>query len=163
MQLYNIAFSGHRKIPEYDLPNVDFGLTQVLAMGYQKKPVVYHTGGAAGFDSMVFKRVSDHPAAINILHIPFQYQWLALQKFLNKSASEITDYLASLCPICGPVPHDPRMDRDLIYLYQKRNEHMVDAANELIYYWDGIETGGTWNTIKYARKVGVPMRDIREL
>lgn len=37
------------------------------------------------------------------------------------------------------------------WAYQKRNEWMVDNATNIIAYWDGVESGGTWNCINYAR------------
>ena len=37
------------------------------------------------------------------------------------------------------------------WAYQKRNEWMVDNATNILAYWDGVEKGGTWNCIKYAR------------
>lgn len=35
--------------------------------------------------------------------------------------------------------------------YQKRNEWMVDNADVVMAYWNGKETGGTFNCLKYAR------------
>lgn len=37
---------------------------------------------------------------------------------------------------------------------QKRNEWMVDHCDILVAVWDGVEDGGTWNCIKYARSKG---------
>lgn len=42
---------------------------------------------------------------------------------------------------------------------QKRNEWMVDRAEEVIALWDG-SFGGTHNCITYARKKGVPVRNL---
>jgi len=39
------------------------------------------------------------------------------------------------------------------WVYQKRNEWMVDNANIVIAVWDGT-SGGTANCVKYAKKVG---------
>lgn len=39
------------------------------------------------------------------------------------------------------------------WIYQKRNEWMVDHADMVVSVWDGIEDGGTWNCIKYSRKM----------
>lgn len=39
------------------------------------------------------------------------------------------------------------------YLMQKRNEYMVDKADELLAVWDGTK-GGTGNCVKYAEKKG---------
>lgn len=46
------------------------------------------------------------------------------------------------------------------WVYQKRNEWMVDNATHILSYFDGGEKGGTWNCIKYARKVNKPIRNI---
>lgn len=42
------------------------------------------------------------------------------------------------------------------YCFQKRNEWMVDHAARVIAVFNG-ESGGTKNTIDYARKCGVPV------
>lgn len=42
---------------------------------------------------------------------------------------------------------------------QKRNEWMVDHAEEVIALWDG-SFGGTHNCITYARKKGVPVTNL---
>ena len=36
------------------------------------------------------------------------------------------------------------------WMYQKRNEWMVDNSQVTIAVWDGEARGGTWNCIKYA-------------
>lgn len=43
------------------------------------------------------------------------------------------------------------------WVYQQRNEWMVDRADTVIAVWDGGEKGGTWNCVRYARKKGVPI------
>ncbi len=35
-----------------------------------------------------------------------------------------------------------------------RNEYMVNKSDSVIAVWDGVEEGGTWYTVKYARKNG---------
>lgn len=41
-----------------------------------------------------------------------------------------------------------------VWVYQKRNEWMVDEGDEVISWWDGREGGGTYNCIEYVDKVG---------
>ncbi len=43
---------------------------------------------------------------------------------------------------------------------QKRNQYMVDKSDIVLAIWNGVESGGTWNTIKYARSKGKPIRYI---
>ena len=42
----------------------------------------------------------------------------------------------------------------------KRNRYMVDKADLVLAIWNGHESGGTWNTIQYARSKGKPIRYI---
>lgn len=41
---------------------------------------------------------------------------------------------------------------------QKRNQYMVDHSDLVLAVWNGEKKGGTWNTIRYAQKVGKPVR-----
>lgn len=36
-------------------------------------------------------------------------------------------------------------------VYDLRNQWMVDNATHLMAYWSGVEKGGTWNCVQYAR------------
>lgn len=44
-------------------------------------------------------------------------------------------------------------------LYE-RNYWMVDHADLVLAVWNGLEKGGTWHTISYARRVGKPVKII---
>lgn len=47
------------------------------------------------------------------------------------------------------------------YCYHKRNEWMVDHATHVLAYWNPEkESGGTYACYRYARKVGVPIRNL---
>jgi uncharacterized phage-like protein YoqJ len=46
------------------------------------------------------------------------------------------------------------------WVYQKRNEWMVDNADVVMAYWSGKEKGGTWNCVEYTRKVKKPLTNI---
>ena len=65
------------------------------------------------------------------------------------------EHILSACDsvhIISPVYHQGCMD--------KRNRFMADKADTVLAVWNGIEKGGTWNTICYARKIGKPVRYI---
>jgi uncharacterized phage-like protein YoqJ len=48
------------------------------------------------------------------------------------------------------------------WVYQKRNEWMVDHADIVVAVWDGTP-GGTRNCVKYAQKVGKPIFQIEPI
>ena len=58
--------------------------------------------------------------------------------------------------------HLEKQSKSIIYVsneyydrvYQLRDKYMVDNCDVLLAVWDGIEQGGTWQTIKYAREQG---------
>lgn len=41
-----------------------------------------------------------------------------------------------------------------------RNKYMVDHADHVLAIWDGSQSGGTWNAVKYARSQGKPINII---
>lgn len=43
---------------------------------------------------------------------------------------------------------------DYWYAFQFRNEHLVNYSDYLIAFWDGVKRGGTWNAMKYAKRIG---------
>ena len=40
------------------------------------------------------------------------------------------------------------------FCMQKRNEYIVNKSDLVIAFWNGEESGGTWNTISYAKRKG---------
>ena len=38
------------------------------------------------------------------------------------------------------------------FCMQKRNEYMVDKSDLVLAFWNGEESGGTWNTMNYAKR-----------
>lgn len=58
---------------------------------------------------------------------------------------------------------DPSMNYPGPWVYQKRNEWMVDNATHLLAYWNGTTRGGTYNCLTYAMKKQVPYRNIYDV
>lgn len=46
------------------------------------------------------------------------------------------------------------------WIYQVRNQWMVNNSDEGIALWNGKETGGTWNCLRYAKCVGKEVTNI---
>jgi uncharacterized phage-like protein YoqJ len=64
------------------------------------------------------------------------------------------DYYKAITHAQRVVDVDPSEDYPGSWVYQKRNEWMVDNADMVIAVWDGT-SGGTANCVKYAQKQGV--------
>lgn len=147
--MYSIAFTGHREIDPNDLDKIHAGLDTLSQIAAMTHDLFFQSGGAKGFDSMVYDELGGWPQ--HMLHIPFEYQ--------REELDPHPDIIE--CERCPSGLYRP-LSRADNHFYQDRNEHMVDLADEVICYWNGEEKGGTWNTIKYARKMGKPVKDIRE-
>ena len=164
-----IAFTGHRpnKLYGYDLNNQNYNLLKARLYSVLSNKINNHdadtfiTGGAIGFDTLAFDVVEElrkDYEVYQILAIPFKNQpnkWFKKDKEkyeLMKQLStciyvdqqkEDKDY-----SVKGTSPgeyHPAKM--------QKRNEWMVDKCDMLIGCWDGVKKGGTWNCLKYAKKL----------
>lgn len=46
------------------------------------------------------------------------------------------------------------------WLFHQRNQWMVDEGDRVVAWFDGRQKGGTYGAIKYANKVGKPVRNI---
>lgn len=66
------------------------------------------------------------------------------------------DYENALTHAKSVVDVDPSQEFPGNWVYQKRNEWMVDNADMVIAVWDGT-SGGTANCVKYAQKREVPI------
>ncbi|UUG69407.1 DprA-like DNA processing chain A [Streptomyces phage Sham] len=52
---------------------------------------------------------------------------------------------------------DPSIEYPGPWVYNKRNEYIVDEVHAMIAVWDGRPYGGTYNCIEYAWKKAIPV------
>ncbi|MBQ3423871.1 MAG: DUF1273 family protein [Clostridia bacterium] len=151
------AFTGYRpaRMPwgsdESDVRCLEFkfrlreALEYLIGMGYAD----FMSGGALGFDLMAAEMVlslrEKYPWLRLIMVIPFDGQadrWNDAQRSRWRRAIEASDRVIH-------VSH--RYDRGVFF---RRNHRMVAGADALLAAWDG-QSGGTANTVAYARRMGV--------
>lgn len=142
-----VAFTGHR--PKdlggyHDLPKLDDRLTRfacvVLMRTHGLTEVI--SGLAEGWDMAVAE------AAVQ-LGIPFRAAVpFEGQERLWSGYSQMR-YRRLRVQACDEIVIGPFADRGF---YQKRDEWMVDNAGALGALWCGKRTGGTFNTVEYARR-----------
>ena len=157
--------TGHRKLvpagwaespwPENN-PQIQRHHTSIYLAMYEhvkayaiKGNTTFITGMAIGADQLfaqaVIRLLDDGIPCRIIAAVPFKGQesiWPVHQK-------EIYHTILSRCEVnyvCEPG-YAP-------YKMQRRNEWMVNMANEVLAVWDGLESGGTFNAMMYAIKKG---------
>lgn len=162
----SIAFTGHRpnKLYGYDLNNENYNILKTRLYSILSNEIsnndadTFITGGAIGFDTLAFdviRELINGYGGNHILAIPFEKQatkWPKESQIVYKEMKKfstciyVDDYEKyNVKGIKGGEYHPIKM--------QKRNEWMVDNCDLLIGCWDGVKKGGTWNCLKYAKKL----------
>ena len=135
-----VAFTGHR--PEDSEPEATVR-DKVRRTLEQRRPEVVISGMAAGFDLWA----ADEALGLGIevvaarpwsTHAPRRNDVELYAKVINHAVTVVSVTETSTYP--GP------------WVYHKRNEWMVDNADEVLAYWSGKKSGGTFACVNYANK-----------
>ena len=167
-----ISVTGHRpnRLFGYDWKNkgnvalsnrIESVLKETLAeaekQGYKKFRVV--TGMALGADQMFTAnalRIASAPVYHGKLKVEAAVPCKDQEKQWPEASQKIYNVLLKQCDDVTMVSDKPYTPKAM----QDRNEYMVDKANIVLSVYDGYSKGGTGNCIEYAKKVGVPVKDI---
>lgn len=154
-----LCFTGHRpnKLGGYEGPNAKHfqtrlhnHLARIVTRAVEKRFKTFISGGALGVDQIAAEVIIErrlHVVKNNIQLIiarPFPSQH---RKWPHSSQAHFLDIITAADKVVD-VSDDPYAP----WKMQIRNEWMVDRSEVVIAVWDGIEKGGTWNCIVYARK-----------
>lgn len=151
-----LCFSGHRpkKLFGYDHRtdgNMKFllKLKTIIERLIDKRGMnTFITGMALGVDmwsaQIVLQLKEKYPHIKLVCAIPcinHSTKW-------NKEDQEIHSYIMSQADLVYYVSEEPYT----AWCMTDRDKWMVDNSITVVAVWDGEEDGGTWQTIKYARK-----------
>lgn len=156
------CFTGHR--PEkmgYSLqePNprkyaLESRLAATVSGMAQKGVTTFYCGCARGFDLLAALSVLEYKKENSqiklVCVIPFEdmgQSWTGHWKNTLEKVLSQSDETVVVSKIYTP------------WSYDERNRYMVDRSDAVITCWDG-EKGGTENTLKYAKKKGIPILNI---
>lgn len=150
--MHTIAFTGHRPkdLPrEFERQQVYSALHQTLTADHD-----YHfvTGGALGIDTWAADYAFDMGFGLTLI-LPFPVSvmtkfWHPDDEGLLWTHRQMADEVIVIGDSYNPAH------------YQRRNEAMVDRADEVIAFWTGKPFGGTANCINYALRVDKPIRNL---
>lgn len=156
------CFTGHR--PEkmsfsLEQPNpkkyaLESRLFAAVSGMAQKGATTFYCGCARGFDLLAAKAVLSYKKTNSeiklICVMPFKdagRTWSGYWKSVLDEVLQQSDEIVAVGNEYTP------------WCYDERNRYMVDRSDLVITYWDG-EKGGTENTVRYAKKKGVPVVNI---
>lgn len=155
MRQHCCCFTGHRehklKRPEEEIrKELEKAVGQAIEDGY----TTFITGMATGTDiwagEIVLQMKKHYPDLKLIAVVPYK----GFEKNWDKSSQEryynLLTHADLVQYICPHYTH---------YVFQIRNEWMVDRSSRVIAVYNG-EAGGTRNTIRYARNAAVPVEII---
>lgn len=147
---YVVTFTGHRTYSRHNDQLIEHWIEMLYGAGARR----FRVGMAEGFDLA---------AACTVLLLQSKHPDIELEAFIpwrgfEQTFSESNRRLYSLI-----VERATRLhylsENYFVGVYQQRNEAMVDGADYVIAWWDG-KPSGTANTVRYAREVGCPVKNI---
>lgn len=135
------AVTGHRQLSPDQQLFVESELERVMD---KLAPQVAISGMALGVDTWWAEIALERGVALHA-YVPFPTQasrWPAAAQDRYRGLLELAAEVVTIAPTYRRR------------VFQERNEAMVDACDVLVGVWDGRHTGGTWNCLEYARRVG---------
>ena len=149
-----VCFTGHRHIPENELPLIKERLRSVVADLIERGYRFFGAGGALGFDTL---------AALTVLELRENYPQMKLILVLpcrdqttNWKREDISVYNDILCKSDKVVYLSERYYNGCMH---ERNRYLVDNSSVCICYLCR-NTGGTAYTVAYARECGCDIVNI---
>ena len=140
-----VCFTGHRDIKPEDITYVRSCLRLLIRMEIRRGTTHFMCGLARGVDSFAADIVNDEKK--NFPDIVLEGA-APIRSWLKSKDAEIRRNV-SLCDEVFVISEKYSKD-----CYQKRNMFMVDRSDRVIAVYDERGEGGTYNTVKYAQKVG---------
>ena len=144
------CFTGHRAIPEKDLPGILKRTEQAVRRLIEQGVIFFGVGGAIGYDTEAAKllfrlRATDYPQIKVILVYPFEgftSRWSDEQRV--EYARLLPQYDKAVCVA-------QRASREA---YLERDRHLVNGSAYCIAYCTR-NNGGTAYTLRYAQQEGL--------
>lgn len=150
-----VGVTGHRPGRVVDLMAAQRAVRRTMDELRRRHPkLVVVTGGATGFDQWMARECVRR-------RVPFELV-LPCQPELF-SAYWTMEARMMLAALCGRAVDVVLMREDLApgqvtpAIYHERNAAIVRQTDQLVAFWDGRRSGGTWWTIAHALEVGKPV------
>ena len=152
------CFTGSRDIDDFNASDISRALEEVLVNLIENEDYTdFRAGGAVGFDTI---------AALCVLNLKRRYPHIKLHLFLPcKNQDKFFSlwerkYYFQTIKYADSITYTQEHYSDSAMM--KRNMAMVDGSDICVAFLTKL-TGGTYNTVKYAKRKNVPVKNIRNL
>ena len=147
---YVVTFTGHRTYSRHN----DQLIQHWVEMLYMAGACRFRVGMAEGFDLAAASAVLVAKNKYSDIELEVFIPWRGFEQTFSESNrrlySLIVERATQIHYLAEGYYHG---------VYQERNEKMVDGADYVIAWWNG-KPSGTANTVRYARNVGCPVKNI---
>ncbi len=138
-----VTFCGHSKLTDDEKQQIEPKLCAEIEKLIQNGAEEFLLGGYGNFDLLcayiVRRFKTDYPHIKSVLVVPY------INRSYNKTMYDCSEY--------PPLESTPPK-----FAISKRNMYMVDKSDLVLAVWNGRQSGGTWNTINYAKESNNPIQ-----
>lgn len=151
----SVAFTGHRSLPSQSKEEIRCRVREMVYALYEKGYRYFFCGMAIGFDMLAAGEVVKLKAELEGLKlvavIPYQGQcerWSDWAKLKYGELLRKADDMEILS------------DTYFNGCFLRRNDFMLSHCSSLVAFYDGSPKGGTFYTVRNARKMGIKVVNI---
>lgn len=140
--MIKIAVTGHRELDNEQKSIIQQTFYKIIKL-YDRTEVEFICGGAKGVDTLIAQLCYDEIIPY-YLYYPFPYY--------DKDNEDLKPTAKSIVELYNKYEHNGQ--------FQARNEAMCKDADILLAFYDRRLHGGTYNCIKYAKRVLLPIIEV---
>lgn len=138
------SFTGHRQLPINKINNITQALSLAIDTAIDNGCTHFISGGARGTDILSARLVTEKIDCNESISLSL---YLPHENFTNEYD------MAYFRPYCNKITYiSPNYN---ISNYIIRDKKMVEASDMIICLYDGRESGGTYQTIKFAKQKNI--------
>ena len=147
---YVVAFTGHRTYSRHNDQLIEQWVERLYEAGARR----FRVGMAEGFDlaaaSVVLTEKGKHADIELEVFIP----WRGFEQIFSEGNHRLYSLIVERATLVHYLSESYYHG-----VYQERNEAMVRGADYVVAWWNG-KPSGTANTVRYAREIGCPVKNI---
>lgn len=144
----NVMITAHRDLTDEDQKTIQETINQEII---DPKIDIIYFGGAIGGDSLALE------TALNARRVLYPKLVVVLPKTIKDQRSDLHEITKKADEII-----ELKLSRKIYAdIWWEHDKWMVNNSHKCIAFWDGIEAGGTYNTMRYAQQQGKQIQHVK--